>query len=187
MQGCYSNPTGVSIKELASLIGSSQTTLRNWESIYNIPVERNNAGQRIYSENIIKVFKLVKKYISEGLPQGDIKNLLAIDMKTCSSSAPEVEIIQDEDNNEANFSLIVRPYESQIKEYKEELKSLNERYVSVIAENATLTERVKSKDDIIELLQQQKKELDKDKETLNLALKSFEEVKNAKKWWKFWP
>lgn len=175
MQGYYSNPTGLSIKEVSSLVGISASTLRNIEAFFGVPVERNRAGQRTYTENNLNFFKQVKKYTSEGLQYAEIKPLLTIAVEGCSN-ATSFEVISDPiQKHEQDFNIIIKPFENRITELKTYNLELLEENKLLNRDNATLIERVKNKDDIISFQDNSIKEY---KERLA-------KLEN-KQWWRFW-
>jgi DNA-binding transcriptional MerR regulator len=174
IQDVYGSSTELSIKTVSTLTGISQTTLRSWETHFNIPVGRNTAGQRIYSENTINIFKQIKKLSKEGLHLEEIKPLLNMDLQTYgrpTEDRPKIEIIQDTPEEKKNYELILKPYTDRIKQ----LEVIENKYISMVQETATLTERVKNKDDIISFKDNQINEL---KERL-IKLEN-------RKFWQFW-
>jgi DNA-binding transcriptional MerR regulator len=169
MQTGYSNATAYSIKEVSSLIGLSPTTLRNIEAFFSIAIERNTAGQRLYTENIVNIFKKIKKYTTEGLQYADIKPLINIEVEGYSNTTPYQEIITDDSSQEARkFDLVVKPYTDRITLLETKTEKLTERNLTLERDNATLTERVNNKEDIINALSER--------------LQKYE----ARKWWQVW-
>jgi DNA-binding transcriptional MerR regulator len=159
MQTCYNNTAEYGIKELSALMSTPQTTLRDWEKLFSIPVKRNDFGQRIYTENILTVFKEIKKYKAKGLGQEDIKNKIELELKSCGNTAERIEVLTDSvPEQELNYNLMIKPYTERITTLETKTNKLTERTIVLERDNATLTERLKNKDEIIFMLQQQKQE-----------------------------
>ncbi len=206
--GCY-NQGFININQLSEVLGVSTSTLRNWERSLGLTVDRTSKGNRCYSEETVKIFQEIKKLLVTGKTLDEIKSIIestSTSFNTGYNNQPDIEIIQENKSDDVkNFDIIIRPFENRISE----LKSLNDNLLGenkhLIAENATLAERVKNKDEIIQFLQQQKDEiqenlksaLDRSNEKQNVEqtkaleeqnkeLKAkLEELEN-KKWWKFW-
>lgn len=144
MQVPFNSPAILTIKEVSILLSISQSTLRNWEVVYSLPVERNKSGQRQYTTNIVSCLKIIKNSSTKGLQQHDIKNQVQQELQGYNTAAPSIEILQEnEQNTEHKFNLIIKPYELKITKLEDENKEL-------IRENATLAERVKGKEEIIQ-------------------------------------
>lgn len=161
----------VSIYELSSLIGVGVTTLKTWEGYFNIYVERDHRKARRYNSETIKQFNRIKELSSSGRQLNEIKTQLQKESDGVDD-IPKIEIINEKiSDQEQNFNLVLKPYESRINELKTLNNDLLKENKELFAEVARLSERVQNKEAIINLLYQQKTELD---QRLN------------KKWWKFW-
>ena len=167
MLDTYGSTTEYTIKEAAIFTGIPQTTLRDWERLFSIPIERNEFKQRKYTEKTLNIFKEIKKNKAKGLRIEDIKPFIGEDSQGHGSATKNFEIItepfSEKEQNLNNYNLIIKPYENKIDGLNEEIKIL-------IAEKATLAERVQGKDEIISFLQQQKQQL---------------EARLSRKWWHF--
>lgn len=162
MQEVYGSTTEYSIKELSALIEVPQTTIRDWEKSFSIPVRRNDLMQRSYSENIVRVFKVIKKLKAKGLRQDEIKSRISIDLQTCDKPTATVEIVDEIFNqNEFNISTILKPYTDRITTLELTINNQQNRIEDFISINSMLSERVKNKDEIIEILIEQKTQLEK--------------------------
>ena len=192
-----------SIKEASGLTGIAQTTLREWEAFFQLPVRRNYFGHRKYTEESLNIFREIKKYKLEGLRLEEIKPLININSKSYESSTQEIEIIESMPEqtsiNEQNYNLLIKPYENRISE----LKTLNIELMSrvdniylenreLVRNNATLTERVTSRDEIIrlkdsQLINKDNQLQDKDSIISEYMLRLQElESRLSRKWWKIW-
>ena len=114
MQNMKYRPTTVSINETALLLAVSQSTLRNWELIYCLPIERNHAGQRIYNDNAISLLRIIKAGTTKGLQQHDIKEQIQQELQSYKEPIP-IEVIGDTmPEQEQNYNLVIKPYENRI-------------------------------------------------------------------------
>jgi DNA-binding transcriptional MerR regulator len=185
----------ITITELSEVLNLSQEVLRKYEKFFSITVGRNEKGNRIYSESNVKIFQEVKKLTEQGRTLKEIKLLLNLDNTTYSNSynnSPKVEVVQEEPEKQ-NYELLLKPYTERIAEFKKLTNELIEENKLLIKDNATLSERVKNKDDIITFKDNLINSLEEDKrnfiETLNKQTQQIQAlitvpVKKAK--WQFW-
>jgi len=175
-------PSKYSVKEISALIGISTTTLRNWEEFFSVPVNRNGLGYREYTENSIKIFKKINSWVKEGLQLKEIKPLLNDELEAMATLNPKIQIIQSEpEEKQKDFELILKPYQERIKKLEEKEEKFFKESLVLIKENATLTERLKGKDELFSL---QKKDWENKIQELQQQKQELEARLN-RKWWQF--
>lgn len=180
------NLKSMNINELSAFIGFNTSKIRYYESELSIPVEKDGRGRRKYTENTIKVFLEIKALTSSGLKLEDIKNRIKIDTLTSSSSAyPKIEVMQErqesfsDDENQEKLSLLIKPFELQIKQQQDRIEHLLDRVETLQDDKANLKEEYQLK--ISDLIAQNKfYDLQ-----LNQYKEKLEKLEN-KKWWNFW-
>jgi DNA-binding transcriptional MerR regulator len=166
MQDSTLSPRGFSIKEVSERIGVSTQTLRNWEVFFDIDIERNEYGQRIYSETSLKHFKEINHYVKTGLKLKDIKSRFNDDCRV---------IVEPPEKNQ-NFELaIINKYETRIIELTEKQDTLNRQLGRLEGELSKYNEILKLKDSQLN-----------DKESIIADLKDRLQKQESKKWWKIW-
>ena len=182
----------ITITELSDLLDLSQEVLRKYEKVFSITVGRNEKGNRIYNENNVKIFQEIKHLAEQGRTLKEIKLLLNMDNTTYSNpynQNPKVEVIQEEDHQEQNYSLLIKPYIERITKLENLNTQLMEETKLLIKDNATLTERVKNKDDIVALKDSIINDKDsllinKDNQIMELRDK-LNKLEN-RRWWHVW-
>ena len=165
----------VSIKDLADILQVGVTTLKTWESFFEIEVERNGKNARRYTEDNINEFKKIKALASGNYPMAEIKHLLNKPTYFNRSQTTPVEIMSETASEENNFSLAIKPYETRINELSQMNLEFIKENKELIKENATLNERVKNNADIIAFK-------DNYIQDLKERISNYEQ----RKWWKFW-
>ena len=189
MQVINGSTTEYTTKELSLLSGIPQTTLREWERFFSIPVNRNDLGQRKYTENMLNLFREIKKYKTEGLRLEEIKPLLNMNTQGNGSYTEVIRDSHDMPEQEQNYSLIVKPYTDRITLLEKAQNSLAERNLILERDNATLTERVSGINKESEKIYALKDSIITDKETSINELKARlqeAETRLNRKWWKVW-
>jgi len=160
-----------STSSLAKLINCSTQTILNWADYYVIPIERDKNNKRIFTEEIVRIYKKIDAYLKSGLKQEEVKERIHEDFEDKIYSQPRVEIIQEPDQQQENFNLMLKPLNDRVIKLELLNTDLMQENKELIRDNATLTERVRNKDDIITMLNQQKIEL---------------ETRLNKPWWYIW-
>lgn len=155
----YGIQEGVSIKELSRQINVSLTTLRTWESYFNIPVARNEKNERRYTENIVNIFQEIKRMTTEGHSLQQVKTLLNQETAGNGTHQQFVEVIQgNPEEPQQNFELIIKPFLKEIERKNKELDQKADKIDQLLDKNAKLTAEL---------------------EFMKLKYES-------KKWWNFW-
>ena len=94
-----------SIKEVGDLFDEEQHILRYWEREFGIlSPAKNRAGNRVYTENDIRVLKVIKKLLRvDRMPLANVKEMLRHGIpKNLTSVADEVSAISKENQLEQN-------------------------------------------------------------------------------------
>lgn len=169
---------GLLIKEASSVIGLSASALRNIEAFFNIPVARSVAGQRVYSQKLIVLFKKIKAQTSKGLQYADIKKQMeldGVDIKDFTSSYNRKSVIVDDFRSEEakKFDLVIKPYSDRINALENSNNALTNRIIELERDNASLAERDKLHDVLIG---------SKDEVIASLNAR----IDDKKRWWKIW-
>lgn len=172
----------LSVKDVSELIGVSTQTLRNWEAFFTIPIERNEHGQRQYTENTLKLFKEINRYAKRGLKLQAIKPLLDMRFEPSSGCQGQIEIIAD--NNSFFESNHLKPFLKQITEFKEEVRELRQENKEINKLNAKLEERINNKDEIICFKDSIINDKNSQLEDYKARLQELESKLN-RKWWNF--
>jgi len=67
--------------------GIARDTLRIWERRYGFPVpERNVKGERIYSENQVRILQLIKRLLDQGVRPGKVVGLEEAELNTIAQT-----------------------------------------------------------------------------------------------------
>jgi len=144
-----------SINDVAKLIEVGVTTIKSWDTFFELPIKRNEKNARRFNQEMINILKDIKLLSSAGMPLNEIKSRL----NKQSDPDKTVEIIEDDKpNEEKSFDLIVRPFTKQLNELTKKVDILQSDKENLISQVATLSERVKGKDQIISMLNQQLEE-----------------------------
>jgi DNA-binding transcriptional MerR regulator len=169
MKNTVGRPESISIYKLSELIEVGVTTLKTWESFFEIPLSRNESNARRYTQDNINTFQKIKKLSSDGISLKEVKSLL----EQLPDDRPVIEILSNKEPEleTTNFDLIIKPYSNRIIELEVQAKEVLQENKDLIRENATFAERIKSKEEIIDFQHAQIIKL---------------EEKLSKKWWKFW-
>lgn len=172
MQESILNTKSFSIKEVSSIIGISTQTLRNWEVFFNLEIERNEFGQRIYTENSLAILKKINHHAQRGLKLKAIKELI----NGYFNPQSNIEVITEKEENTQNFELaIINKYETRIQELNNKINNLQ---AGLNREIGQLQGELKKYDEIVILKDQVITDL-KDR------LTTLEQTK-ARKWWQIW-
>lgn len=156
----------MNINELAESLQVSTSVLRKWEGFFSIKVERNEKGNRKYTNFTIQIFQNIKNLVTQGKKLNEIKQLLFMDNASCTNAynqASKIELIQDEPQENKNFDLVIKPFTERITTLEKLNVSLMDENKQLIRENATFEERVKNKDEIITFLQERLNRLESKK------------------------
>ena len=159
-----------STSSLAKLINCSTQTILNWADYYAIPIERDKNNKRIFTEEIVRIYKKIDAYLKSGLKSEEVKERINDDLEGKFYSQPRIEIIQEQPEQQQNFNLVIKPYTDRITVLEMTTNTLTEKVIELERNNATLTERVSNKDDIITILNQQKEELSRQKADIEAKL-----------------
>lgn len=119
------------IGELADHLGLERFVIRFWEKEFNIKGQRSDGGQRFYQEKDIQKFETIKsllydqgftiagakKYMKENgtkKPQTPAKNIVASQVTTMETPAPEIEEIALPEVIEVAAPVETKPYISEL-------------------------------------------------------------------------
>lgn len=170
----------LSIYELAEQIEVGVTTLKTWESFFNIPVGRNAKNARKYSEDNVIIFREIKKLSSNGFSLNSIKSLINQLADAGSDQQQKIEIITESlPEQEQNFSpAIVNKYELKITVLSRENSNLNRELGRLEGQLSKFNEIIALKDSQI---QERNNQIQEYKEILDEL-----EAGSSHKWWQFW-
>lgn len=87
------------INEVQSIVGLSRKSIRFYESVGLLNPKRNESDYRIYSENDIKILKVIKFLRDLGVPIFEIQKLQKGTLKLSDCLKDRIEKIENEEQN----------------------------------------------------------------------------------------
>jgi DNA-binding transcriptional MerR regulator len=161
------------LKELCRVLNLHENTIRYYLKELDITVKRDSNNNRIFDTELVEILKKAKFYIHNEGTVSKAKILLAEEIggyNGATINEPRIEIIQEPEPQE-NFDLILKPLNDRVIKLESMNSDLLQENKELIRDNATLSERVKGKEEIINFQYYRITEL---------------EARLNKKWWKIW-
>ena len=66
----------LTIDQVSQIVGVPKTTLRYWETIFEVPVKRTESGRRIYPQATVDTMQRIKDLSDQGFAARGIKTRL---------------------------------------------------------------------------------------------------------------
>ena len=76
----------LTIDQVSQIVGVPKSTLRYWETIYEVPVKRTESGRRIYPQVTVDTMQRIKDLSDQGFAAKGIR--MRLPEKTVSGGPP---------------------------------------------------------------------------------------------------
>ena len=122
----------LTINEASERLGVSNRTLHHYEEKFNLAIDRNESGKRVYSEENIEILAMIIELKNKGMGLGGIKKLL--EEKGVIPTEESSKIIVMEQQSVEVENLLIEVIKNTIREeLRYELQSTNEKLEDLVA------------------------------------------------------
>lgn len=129
---CINRVNNMLINEVAKLLNISVNTLRLWQKIFDIPIQRDDKNNRVYNTEAIELIKQIKALRDEGQGINAIKksliNICDNSINTCDNirAIIKAEIQEQTELSEkyAKATYMIGQLEEKVKTYENKIKLL---------------------------------------------------------------
>lgn len=167
-----------SIKETSEMLKVSKRTLHHYEEKFDLPIQRDISGNRIYSDSNIELLEKIIHLKNKGMTLDGIKAMFE-ESGIINTSEKKV-IVMDEKSLEIK-SLLMDEIKKVISEQIQfEMQDTKDILKHLLNENIDLKQEILSSRQLNEKLQE------KHFQELDSKLTSWREKESKKPWYKFW-
>lgn len=175
------------IQEVSKKLNVHSNTLRNWEKVFNINVQRNKNSKRIYDYDAIALLEKVKSSIETHDSIEIVQKLIKADvdvfnmMSAQTTKTQRVEMIHETPSEEkVLLEKFLKPLTNKIDRLEIKIETLQNEKILLLENYNTQKIKLMTKhnDDTVDLKAQIK--------FLEMKNQELEKKLSQKKWWTFW-